>query len=197
MSLKRILFKIARGRFATFFIGFAFEHFTALIPLQRLWENERGIIFKHPAPSYQTHWLAVPKKRICSFTAIDFADNEMQQTILELVERLMKTAVSHHLTTYSIIINGGSYQDVPQLHFHLISGATVSGEQWEPNPSGIRLKACDVGSDEGKTAVFLQAHHLITQQKPIAYRIQIHHDEPSIPPRSFLQIHPATEVTIE
>ena len=193
MNLKSVLFKIACSRFAAFFIGFAFEHLTALMPLQRLRENERVILFKHPAPSYQTHWLAIPKKRIRSFNAIDFENSAMQQTILDLYNGLVKTAVSHNLTTYTIVVNGGHYQDVPLLHFHLISGLTASGKEWELNLTGNPLKACDWGNDAGKTAVFLQAHHLMTQQNPLAYRIQIYHDRQNDTPKSFLQMQHAKE----
>jgi diadenosine tetraphosphate (Ap4A) HIT family hydrolase len=189
MNLKRVLFQMARSQFAAFFVGFAFEHLTALMPLERLWENKQGIIFKHPAPSYQTHWLAVPKMRIRSFAAIDFADNDVQQTILELFEGLVKTAVSHNITPYTIIINGGHYQDVPQLHFHLISGLTAAGKQWEPNLTGIPLKKCDLGDAQGKTAVLQQAHQLINQQSPPAYRIQIHLNQENTSQDGYLQIN--------
>ncbi len=132
MHTKSILFKIARSQFAAYFIGFAFAHLTRLMPLERLWENERVIIFKHPVPSWQTHWLGVPKKRLRSFALLNFEDTDTQELILAVYEGLVKTAVSHNLASFSILVNGGSYQDVPQIHFHLISGPTTSGQQWKP-----------------------------------------------------------------
>ncbi|KAA3659332.1 MAG: HIT domain-containing protein [Chloroflexi bacterium] len=132
MKLKPILFKIARSRFAEYFIGFAFAYLTRFMPLDRLWESKRVVVFKHPVPSWQTHWLGVPKKRVRSFAALDFEDEETQALILEVYEGLVKTAVSHNLPSFSILVNGGSYQDVPQIHFHLIDGPTISGQNWEP-----------------------------------------------------------------
>ena len=43
MKLKSLLFKIARSRFAEFFIGFAFAHLTRLMPLDRLWESKQAV----------------------------------------------------------------------------------------------------------------------------------------------------------
>lgn len=132
MHIKTALFKIARSRYVGYFIGFSFAHLTSWMPLAKGPENQRMIVFKHPVPTWETHWLGVPKKQIPSFSSLDLEDTDTQQTILAVYHGLLATAVSHHLPTFSILVNGGAYQDVPQLHFHLIAGPTTSGLQWDP-----------------------------------------------------------------
>ena len=148
MHIKKVLFKIARSRFAAYFVGFAFAHFTRLMPLERHLENRQIIVFKHPAPSWQTHWLGVPKRRLRSLAALDLNDAETQQIILAVYQGLLKTAVSLNLPSFAILVNGGSYQDVPQLHFHLISGPTASGKTWEPEQYALPAVATEITQND-------------------------------------------------
>jgi hypothetical protein len=49
------LFKLARSRFASVFIGFAFAHMSAAIPVHRLRETSTLLAFYHPKPSCAVH----------------------------------------------------------------------------------------------------------------------------------------------
>ena len=129
-STKALLFKIARSRFAGVFIGFSFAHLTALMPINKLINTPDVVVFRHPVPWWQTHLLGVPKKRLPSFMALDLTDTDTQNKILAVYAALQETAVSLNLTHYSIVVNGGHYQDVPQIHFHLASGKTQAGDKW-------------------------------------------------------------------
>ena len=88
------------------------------IPVKRLRETETLMAFHHPKPSYRFHVLLVPKKAIPSLEELDSRDAgflmELYSTVQSLVEEF-------HLHAYRLIVNGGGYQDFPQLHFHLIS----------------------------------------------------------------------------
>jgi len=90
------------------------------IPVNRLRETERLLAFYHPQPSYPLHILIVPKKAIPSVMHVTGADAgfmvDLMQTVQSLVSELQLEARG-----YRLIVNGGEYQDVPQLHFHLIS----------------------------------------------------------------------------
>jgi histidine triad (HIT) family protein len=121
------LFSIARSQAASFFIGVAFEHLTCLMPINRLDDGERVIIFPHPVPLYETHLLAVPKLRLASFMAIDFHTTTHQRAIFDTFRAIQRVATQQKLTEYTVLVNGGAYQDVPQVHFHIVSG--VSTEQ--------------------------------------------------------------------
>jgi diadenosine tetraphosphate (Ap4A) HIT family hydrolase len=62
--------------------------------------------------------LIVPKKAIQTLPDLGPNDSaflaEVFFTVLSLVNKF-------HLPAYRLVVNGGEYQDFPQLHFHLIS----------------------------------------------------------------------------
>jgi histidine triad (HIT) family protein len=99
-------------------IGWIFANMSFAIPVKRLRETETLMAFHHPRPSYQFHVLLVPKKAIASLKDFDAKDavflSDLYSTVQSLVEEF-------HLTAYRLIVNGGEYQDFPQLHFHLVS----------------------------------------------------------------------------
>ena len=101
-----------------YFIGWIFEHMSFAIPVERLRETETLLAFHHPKPSYPFHVLLVPKKAVASLKEFNASDpaflTDLYSTVQSLVEEF-------HLSAYRLIVNGGTYQDFPQLHFHLIA----------------------------------------------------------------------------
>jgi histidine triad (HIT) family protein len=99
-------------------IGWIFAHMSFAIPIQRLRETRTLVAFHHPRPSYPFHVLLVPKNAVASLKDLDARDaiflTDLYSTVQSLVEEF-------HLSAYRLIVNGGEYQDFPQLHFHLIS----------------------------------------------------------------------------
>jgi histidine triad (HIT) family protein len=99
-------------------IGWVFAHMSFAIPVPRLRETEALMAFHHPKPSYPFHVLLVPKKAVASLRELDTNDSaflaDLYSTVQDLVDEF-------HLSAYRLIVNGGEYQDFPQLHFHLIS----------------------------------------------------------------------------
>jgi len=88
------------------------------IPVKRLRETETLLAFYHPKPNYQFHVLLVPKKSVVSLKEFDTNDSVFLTDLYATVQSLVN---EFHLTAYRLIVNGGEYQDFPQLHFHLIS----------------------------------------------------------------------------
>ena len=105
-------------------IGWAFEYMSFAIPVKRLRETQTLMAFHHPKPSYKFHVLLVPKKAITTLMDVDPKDvsffTDLYSTIPSLVDEFQ-------LSAYRLIVNGGEYQDFPQLHFHLISN--VQGQR--------------------------------------------------------------------
>jgi len=89
-----------------------------VIPVKRLRETETLLAFYHPKPAYKFHVLLVPKKSIISVKELDPTDSVF---LIELYTTVQNLVDEFHLTAYRLIVNGGEYQDFPQLHFHLIS----------------------------------------------------------------------------
>jgi len=99
------------------------------IPVNRLRETESLMAFYHPKPSYPFHVLLVPKKAVKTLMEFDSNDSAFLSDLFSTVQSLVE---EFHLAAYRLIVNGGEYQDFPQLHFHLVSDVA-------PPPSGEGL----------------------------------------------------------
>jgi histidine triad (HIT) family protein len=96
-----------------------------VIPVKRLRETETLMAFYHPKPSYTFHVLLVPKKAVRTLMDFDTRDSAFLADLYSTVQSLVR---EYHLTAYRLIVNGGEYQDFPQLHFHLVSAPLPQGE---------------------------------------------------------------------
>jgi histidine triad (HIT) family protein len=99
-------------------IGWIFEHMSFAIPVKRLRETDTLMAFHHPKPSYPFHVLIVPKRAVASLKEFDPTDSAFLADLYSTVQSLVN---EFQLPAYRLIVNGGEYQDFPQLHFHLIS----------------------------------------------------------------------------
>ena len=88
------------------------------IPVKRLRETATLMAFQHPKPSYPFHVLLVPKKAILSLRELDANDTTFLSDVYSTVQQLVD---EFQLSAYRLIVNGGEFQDFPQLHFHLVS----------------------------------------------------------------------------
>jgi len=95
-----------------------------VIPVKRLRETETLMAFYHPKPSYPFHVLLVPKKAVASLKKFNSTDAIFLADLYSTVQNLVN---EFHLSAYRLIVNGGEYQDFPQLHFHLVSDVESQG----------------------------------------------------------------------
>jgi histidine triad (HIT) family protein len=119
--MKKWLVKLARSTIVGLWIGWLFTHFSFVIPVKRLRETNSLLAFHHPQPSYPIHILIVPKRPYSDLLALETADTIFLIDLFQVVQSLVR---EFHLeqSGYRLITNGGTYQDVPHLHFHLVSG---------------------------------------------------------------------------
>lgn len=130
LNIRQLLFKVARSPFSSYFIGFAFEHLTPLMPLNVQGADEFAIAFHHPKPYWETHYLVVPKKRVPSFAALNLQDDRIVNFVVHIFTLSQQLAAEKSLSDYTLLVNGGHYQDVPQIHFHLFQGKSKDGMTW-------------------------------------------------------------------
>lgn len=120
-SLSEKLFPLAKTPIGDLIVGLAFGKFSKFLPVKRLRETDKIIAFWHPKPFWEKHILIVPKKAIRSLTALSDDDfpyiNESFKLAKDLVEDL-----EWEQNGYGLLVNGGDWQEVNQLHFHLHSG---------------------------------------------------------------------------
>ncbi len=90
-------------------------------------ETATLLAFYHPQPAYPVHILILPKRATPSLAALTAQDAallvEVFQTVQGLVEEL-----GLEIEGYRLIVNGGAYQDLPQLHWHLVAGRPIVSE---------------------------------------------------------------------
>jgi diadenosine tetraphosphate (Ap4A) HIT family hydrolase len=70
------------------------------------------------------HILLVPKRAIGSLADLRPEDEAVLADIFEVTQALVQE-FDLAKQGYSLIINGGAYQEVPQLHVHLVAGQQV------------------------------------------------------------------------
>ena len=104
-------------RFFSHLISWIFTHMSFAIPAKRLRETETLLAFYHPKPSYPLHVILLPKQAIYSLMELD----PTSAFLSDLVATVQSLVTELQLPAYRLIVNGGEYQDFPQLHFHLVS----------------------------------------------------------------------------
>jgi len=91
-----------------------------LLPVQKISETNSLVCFYHPQPVYPVHILLVPKEDIRDLTQLDLEQSEFLQDLFTTVQSLIEE-FNLEQKGYRLILNGGEYQEFPQLHFHLTS----------------------------------------------------------------------------
>jgi len=101
-------------------IRWVFRHMSFAVPVKRLRETSTLMAFHHPQPGYPLHILLTTKRPFSSLMDIPADETTFMRELIETVQSLVREFKLEE-SGYRLITNGGVYQDVPQLHFHLIS----------------------------------------------------------------------------
>lgn len=120
--LFRFVFSLARTSTGGLIIRIAFAYASWMLPIQRLRETTTLIAFYHPQPTYPFHVLLVPKHNLPGLENLSEADIDFIADIYNTVQSLVSEFKLDKIG-YQLITNGGKYQEVAQLHFHLVSEA--------------------------------------------------------------------------
>lgn len=102
-------------------IGWFYTHLSVLSPFRLVADDPFLVAFFHPIPSFADHILVLPKKvvrRFCDLTDFDFLDG-----ILASAGGLCRRMFPGEEKI--LLVNGGSRQEIQQLHFHLIGREEV------------------------------------------------------------------------
>lgn len=116
----RLVFWAASTRIGEILTGLIFEHFSALLPVRRFYENNDLIAFQHPQACYPIHILIVPKKAVSGVEELFYLDSSIFVSLFICVNHLVKD-LGLRAGGYQLILNGGAFQVMPQLHFHFIA----------------------------------------------------------------------------
>jgi histidine triad (HIT) family protein len=90
------------------------------LPLNKISETDTLLCFHHPQPSHALHILLVPKKEVQNLSQLDLNEDDFLLDLFTTVRSLIDEFGLDD-KGYRLVVNGGDYQEFPQLHFHLIS----------------------------------------------------------------------------
>jgi histidine triad (HIT) family protein len=117
--LARLAFAITHSTLGRTLVGWTFAHLSFALPVRRIRETPALIAFHHPRPSYPLHVLIVPKHAIPGLQALDEKDGSLLLQVFRMAGILI-VELGLEGKGARLIVNGGAYQHIPQLHFHLI-----------------------------------------------------------------------------
>ena len=103
-------------------LPWSLTHMSFAIPLHKLRETPTLVAFYHPQPSYPVHILILPKRAIPNLAELTAEDAPLLADVYQTAQVLL-TALGLEKEGYRLIVNGGAYQELPQLHWHLVSGS--------------------------------------------------------------------------
>ena len=95
------------------------------IPAKKLLETTKVLAFHDLHPSAETHVLVVPKEHLGTF--LDLTDDDLLSEMRQAIQQVINTLGLSG--AYRLVINGGKYQHVPHLHWHILGG-----ELQQPTP---------------------------------------------------------------
>lgn len=87
------------------------------IPTTFMYEDEEIMVFPDIHPKKPIHLLIVPKKHIEEFGKVQ--EHGLFARIGKVIQQMIKAKALED-KGYRVFVNGGGFQDIDHLHFHLI-----------------------------------------------------------------------------
>lgn len=97
------------------------------LPSDKVYEDDKVIVFKDLYPKAEVHLLAVPRQHIASLNELNESHDVLMAHIMRLLPKLAKEQGLE--TGFRVIINTGrgGGQEVFHLHLHLMGGGKLPG----------------------------------------------------------------------
>ena len=106
---------LSKSEIAGLFASVLVQTVPRLIP-KIIAETDKTIVFEHPWPKHEIHYMFVPKKDIRDIGELTDEDKEY---LIDLFSTVTATINKTGIRDYSLWTNGPGRQDVTYLHFHL------------------------------------------------------------------------------
>lgn len=90
------------------------------LPATVVSETNDVIAIQNIKPVAKHHVLIIPKAHIAKFTDINLEHKEIVMQMVEVAQKLIAEKKTE--SGYKLIFNGGKYQAIPHLHWHLLGG---------------------------------------------------------------------------
>ncbi len=97
------------------------------IPSERVYEDEKVVVFKDINPKAEVHLLVIPRQHIESLDSLRAEDDELIAYMMRLLPRLARDQGLHDGFRTIINTGKGGGQLVFHLHLHLLGGKNLPG----------------------------------------------------------------------
>jgi histidine triad (HIT) family protein len=111
---------LARRPWVGRLLAWMLTHMSFAIPIHHIKETPTLVAFNHPSPAYAVHIILLPRRRIDRLADLCAEDTPFLADLAQCVKELV-LELGLEATGYRLIANGGTYQEFPRLHFHLVS----------------------------------------------------------------------------
>ena len=89
--------------------------------LEKKYESENVLAYKHTRPYCPVHIVVIPKKHIASFAALTPEETPILLEMIDVIKVLAKE-MQEEFGAARILTNLGEYQHNKHLHFHISYG---------------------------------------------------------------------------
>ena len=83
-----------------------------------VFEDEKIVVFTDINPKSRVHLLVVPREHIKSFLDLSSENILILTNMTKVIQRIIEDQKLQ--SGYQVIFNGGKYQHIPHLHWHLL-----------------------------------------------------------------------------
>lgn len=94
-------------------------------------ENDDVIAFDSIDPVSEVHIIIIPKGHVSTFTDLEEDHKDLLMAMAKVAQKLIE--MKKISGAYKLVFNGGKYQSVRHIHWHLIAGKELDNEEYVIN----------------------------------------------------------------
>ncbi len=94
------------------------------VPLEKEYESDTVLAFRHTRKSFPEHVVVIPKKHIASLLTLTKEEEPILLEMISVIQTLAAKMTAEHGAA-RVLTNLGDYQDSKHLHFHIIHGEQI------------------------------------------------------------------------
>jgi histidine triad (HIT) family protein len=103
------------------------EVLAGILPVDRVFEDDRVLAFHHPQPSARPHVVVIPKAHVPSLLAPDALDGDLLVSMITAVQHAAVATGVDGGNGFYVRANAAGPGVTPHMHWHVLPG---SGTNW-------------------------------------------------------------------
>jgi len=125
LVMKKKLFSVAKSWLGPLLVQLGFAPpLSKILPVKKVYEDAKVLAFYHPKPFWEIHIVIVPKMKISVLDTAREEDFAIMGHICRVASEIVRK-LKLDSKGYRLVTNGGKYQKVKYLHFHLGAGKQI------------------------------------------------------------------------